>query len=118
MKVTQEKLPASQVGLEIEIAPEMTKQTYEQVIKKFAASVNIPGFRKGKVPRPILIQHLGTMRIKAAALEELLQNGIEKALEQEDVAGMETLMYRGWEPFFDDAQNICHCQLVKLHPSI
>ncbi|MDJ0675718.1 MAG: trigger factor [Calothrix sp. MO_167.B42] len=88
MKVTQEKLPASQVGLEIEIEPQMTKQTYEQVIKKFAASVNIPGFRKGKVPRPILIQHLGTTRIKAAALEELLQNGIEKALKQEDVAAI------------------------------
>ncbi len=88
MKVTQEKLPASQVGLEIEIAPEITKQTYEQVIKKFATSVNIPGFRKGKVPRPILIQHLGTIRIKAAALEELLQDGIEKAIKQEDVAAI------------------------------
>jgi len=33
MKVTQEKLPASQIGLEIEITPEITKKTYEQVIK-------------------------------------------------------------------------------------
>ncbi|WP_088239561.1 trigger factor [Calothrix rhizosoleniae] len=88
MKVTQEKLPASQIGLEIEIAPEMTKQTYEQVIKKLATSVNIPGFRKGKVPRPILIQRLGTTRIKAAALEELLQDGIEKAIKQEDLAAI------------------------------
>ncbi|MDJ0620235.1 MAG: trigger factor [Calothrix sp. MO_192.B10] len=85
MKITQEKLPASQVGLEIEIAPETTKQTYEQVIKKLAASVNIPGFRRGKVPRPILIQRLGTTRVKAAALEELLQDGIEKAIEQADI---------------------------------
>jgi trigger factor len=89
MKVTQERLPASQVGLEIEITPEMTKQTYEQVIKKFAASVNIPGFRRGKVPRPILLQRLGTARIKAAALEELLQDGIEKAIAQlEDITAI------------------------------
>lgn len=85
MKVTQEKLPASQIGLEIEITPEITKQTYEQVIKNLASTANIPGFRKGKVPRQILLQRLGTNRIKAAALEELIQDGIEKAVKQEEI---------------------------------
>ncbi|MEH2259200.1 trigger factor [Nostoc sp.] len=85
MKVTQEKLPASQIGLEIEITPEITKQTYEQVIKNLASTANIPGFRKGKVPRPILLQRLGTTRIKAAALEELIQDGIEQAVKQEAI---------------------------------
>ncbi|MEH2238411.1 trigger factor [Nostoc sp.] len=85
MKVTQEKLPASQIGLEIEITPEITKQTYEKVIKNLASTANIPGFRKGKVPRPILLQRLGTTRIKAAALEELIQDGIEEAVKQEAI---------------------------------
>lgn len=85
MKVTQEKLPASQIGLEIEIPPEKSKQSYEQVIQNFARAANIPGFRKGKVPRQILIQRLGVARIKAAALEDLLQNGITEALKQEDI---------------------------------
>ncbi|MBH8576456.1 trigger factor [Nostocaceae cyanobacterium CENA369] len=85
MKVTQEKLPASQIGLEIEITPEITKQTYEQVIKNLTSSTNIPGFRKGKVPRQILLQRLGVTRIKAAALEELIQDGIEKAVKQEAI---------------------------------
>ncbi|ACC79587.1 trigger factor [Nostoc punctiforme] len=85
MKVTQEKLPASQIGLEIEITPEITKQTYEQVIKNLASTANIPGFRRGKVPRPILLQRLGTTRIKAAALEELIQDGIEQAVKQEAI---------------------------------
>jgi len=85
MKVTQEKLPASQIGLEIEITPEITKQTYEQVIRNLASTTNIPGFRKGKVPRQILLQRLGTTRIKAAALEELVQDGIEQAVKQEAI---------------------------------
>ncbi|MEH2161883.1 MAG: trigger factor [Nostoc sp.] len=85
MKVTQEKLPASQIGLEIEITPEITKQTYEQVIKNLASTANIPGFRKGKVPRTILLQRLGTTRIKAAALEELIQDCIEQAVKQEAI---------------------------------
>ncbi|AFY48836.1 trigger factor [Nostoc sp. PCC 7524] len=85
MKVTQEKLPASQIGLEIEITPEITQKTYEQVIKNLAGTVNIPGFRKGKVPRQILVQRLGITRIKAAALEELIQDGIEQAVKQESI---------------------------------
>ncbi|MDH6061168.1 trigger factor [Chrysosporum bergii ANA360D] len=88
MKVTQEKLPASQIGLEIEITPEITQKTYEQVIKNLASTTTIPGFRKGKVPRPILLQRLGVTRIKAAALEELVQDGVEKALKQEEIAAI------------------------------
>lgn len=85
MKVTQEKLPASQIGIEIEIPPEKSKQTYEQVIQNFTRAANIPGFRKGKVPRQILLQRLGSVRIKAAALEELIQNGIAEAIKQAEI---------------------------------
>lgn len=85
MKVTQEKLPASQIGLEIEITSEKTKQTYEEVIKNLTRTANIPGFRKGKVPRQILLQRMGMVRIKAAAVEELIQNGLEAAIKQEDI---------------------------------
>ncbi len=85
MKVTQEKLPASQVGLEIEITPEMTKKAYEQVVQEFMRSANIPGFRKGKVPRQVLVQRFGTLRLKAAALEELIDNSLKEAIKQEEI---------------------------------
>ena len=85
MKVTQEKLPASQIGLEIEIPPEKSQQSYEQVIQNFTRAANIPGFRKGKVPRQILLQRLGVTRVKASAIEELIQNGITEALKQAEV---------------------------------
>jgi trigger factor len=88
MKVTQEKLPASQIGLEIEITPEITKQKYEQVIRNLTSTLNIPGFRKGKVPRQILVQRLGIPRIKAAALEEIIQEGIDKAIKQEAITAI------------------------------
>lgn len=88
MKVTQEKLPASQIGLEIEITAETSQKTYEKVVQNLARSANIPGFRKGKVPRPILLQRLGTQRIKAAALEEMIQNSLEDALKQESIESL------------------------------
>ncbi|MBW4466987.1 MAG: trigger factor [Pegethrix bostrychoides GSE-TBD4-15B] len=85
MKVIQEKLPASQIGLEIEITPEMSKQAYEKTLQEYMRSVNIPGFRKGKVPRQVLIQRFGSTRIKAAVLEDLIQDGLRQALEQEKI---------------------------------
>lgn len=85
MKVTQEKLPASQIGLEIEIPSEQSQQVYEQVIQQFSRNANIPGFRKGKVPRQILLQRLGQVRLKATALEELINDSLQKAIAQEEI---------------------------------
>ncbi|WP_071518194.1 trigger factor [Geitlerinema sp. PCC 9228] len=85
MKVTQEKLPGSQIGLEIEVPPEMSKQVYEDTVNQLKRSANIPGFRKGKVPRQILIQQLGPNRIRAAALEELIDKALKEAAQEESV---------------------------------
>lgn len=94
MKVTQEKLPASQVGLEIEITSEMTKQAYEQIIQKFTRSANIPGFRKGKVPRQVLVQRFGSLQLKAAALEDLIDDSLKQALEQEKIDALGNFQLR------------------------
>ncbi len=88
MKVTQEKLPASQIGLEIEISAETSKNAYDKVVQNLARTTNIPGFRKGKVPRHILVQRLGSQRIKAAALEEMIQNTLESAIKQESIESL------------------------------
>ncbi|MBW4647913.1 MAG: trigger factor [Kastovskya adunca ATA6-11-RM4] len=88
MKVTQEKLPASQVGLEIEIPAETTKIVYEKVVKNLARTANIPGFRKGKVPRQVLLQRLGSQRIKEAALEDLVQDALQQAIKQESIEAL------------------------------
>ena len=88
MKVTQEKLPASQLGLEIEIPAETTKKVYEKVVQNLARSANIPGFRKGKVPRQILLQRMGPQRIKEAALEDLVQDSLKQAIQQEAIEAL------------------------------
>ena len=85
MKVTQEKLPSSQIGLQIEVTPEMSQAVYERVVKEFSRSASIPGFRKGKVPRQVLIQRIGATRIKAAAVEELVEDGLKQAVKQENI---------------------------------
>lgn len=88
MKVTQERLPESQVGLNIEIAPEASRSAYEKMVQNLSRSSNIPGFRKGKVPRRVLLQRIGNERIKAAALEELIQKSLQDAIEQESIKAL------------------------------
>lgn len=88
MKVTQERLPESQVGLNIEIAPEASRNAYEKMVQNLSRSSNVPGFRKGKVPRRILLQRIGNDRIKAAALEELIQKSLQDAIEQESIKAL------------------------------
>jgi len=106
MKVTQEKLPDSQIGLEIEIPAESSKKVYENVVNKLARSVNIPGFRRGKVPRAIVLQRLGQSYIKATVIEELIDTSIKAAVKQEKLpiignfnlrSDMESLM-QAFEP--------------------
>lgn len=93
MKVTQEKLPASRIGLEIEVTPEMSKQVYDKTLQKFARSANIPGFRKGKVPTKILTSQYGRS-LKAAALEELIDSSIKQAIEQEKIDALGNIELR------------------------
>jgi trigger factor len=85
LKVTQEKLPGSQVGLKIEISPEQSREAYEQTVTKFMRSAQIPGFRRGKVPRQVVMQQLGTLQVKAKTLEDLVESTFKDALVQEKI---------------------------------
>ncbi|MGB3311607.1 MAG: trigger factor [Nodosilinea sp.] len=85
MKVTQEVLPDSQVGLEIEVPADLSQKTYDQVLSKMMRTVNVPGFRKGKVPKQVFLQRVGVPQFKAAVLEELVQSAVDKAIAQEEI---------------------------------
>lgn len=88
MKVTQEVLPDSQVGLEIEIPSELSQKTYDQVLNKLMSTTTIPGFRKGKVPKPVFLQRIGVTQFKATVLQELLEKAIQSAIKQEEITAI------------------------------
>ncbi len=85
MKVTQEKLDQSRIGLQIEVTGDQTTKYYEQAIKKLSSDATIPGFRKGKIPRQVIVQRMGQTQIKAMAIESLLEPSINAAIKQESV---------------------------------
>lgn len=88
LKVTATPRPGSRVALEVAIPGSRSRASYEAAVEKLSRSVRLPGFRKGKVPRPVLLQQIGPLRIRATALEELVDGACRDALELEKVAAL------------------------------
>ncbi|MEM8638010.1 MAG: trigger factor [Cyanobacteria bacterium P01_G01_bin.54] len=88
MKVTQEHRPHSQIALILEIPANASKSAYEKVVRDLSKNLRIPGFRKGKVPRQVLLQRLGPERVRAEALENLVQDSIDQAIKQEEIEAL------------------------------
>ena len=74
MKTTVEKLNPTRVKLSIAVSPEELKPSIEHAYEHIAEQVSIPGFRKGKVPPPIIDQRVG----RAEVLNHAVSEGIDK----------------------------------------
>lgn len=83
VKVTLEKKEKNQVLLEVEVETQRFEAAYDKAYKKVAQQVNIPGFRKGKAPRPVVERHVGPEYLKQEALEVLIPEVYSSAVEQE-----------------------------------
>ncbi|MFB2597304.1 trigger factor [Herbiconiux sp. P17] len=73
MKTTVEKLSPTRVKIAIFVTPDELKPSIDHAYSHIAEQVNIPGFRKGKVPPPIINQRVG----KEAVLEHAVNDGLD-----------------------------------------
>mgnify|MGYP001053365866 FL=1 len=85
LNVTTESRPGSRLAVTVTLPGERTKAGYDDAITKLSRSVNLPGFRKGKVPRTVVVQQIGSLRIKATALENLVDSAWRDAIKQESL---------------------------------
>ena len=84
MKVTLDKTENRQAYLTIEMetaeVDEGLKKAYNRLVQKYA----IPGFRKGKAPRPILEQYLGRAALLEDAIDHMAPEAYEKAVKEQN----------------------------------
>lgn len=85
MKVTTQRLPESQVLLEIEVDPDQMQRSLDKAYKRLVQRIEVPGFRKGKTPRDMLERHVGRDRLVREANEILIPEVYDEAIEAEDV---------------------------------
>ena len=64
-----EELPENKVRLSVRVPKADVKHAVEHAASDLAESVRIPGFRRGKVPLPVLIQRVGRDRLFSEAVE-------------------------------------------------
>jgi len=83
VKTTVERLTPTRVKLNIEVTPEEFKPSLDHAYEHIAESVNIPGFRKGKIPAAILDQRVGRPAILAHAINDGLDSIYRSAIEAE-----------------------------------
>ncbi|WP_292791284.1 MULTISPECIES: trigger factor [unclassified Microbacterium] len=71
---TVEKLTPTRVKLTITVTPDDLKPSIAHAYEHIAQDVQIPGFRKGKVPAPIIDQRIG----RGAVIEHAVNEGLDK----------------------------------------
>ncbi|MGE5604532.1 MAG: trigger factor [Bacteroidota bacterium] len=82
MQFNLEKLDKNFVALEVTVNAEEVEEALAESYKRVVKKVNIPGFRKGHVPRAILEKQFGKEVLYEEAIDIILPKGYLKALEE------------------------------------
>jgi len=85
MKVALEKPEKNVVAMEITVPAAELDSALEKAAKKVAAQVNIPGFRKGKVPKAVLENYVGESVLLEEAADVIFPEVYPKAVEENNV---------------------------------
>jgi trigger factor len=85
VKTSVTELPESRVRVEAEIPAEEVERRMEATARQLAQNMRMPGFRKGKVPAPVVIQRVG----REAVLDETVRGALGRwYLDAIDAAGI------------------------------
>src|SRR5436853_4852813 len=72
VRTTVTELPESRVRVQAEVPAEEVERRVQQAARELGRQMRIPGFRKGKVPPPVVIRRLG----REAVLDEALRSAL------------------------------------------
>ena len=85
LKVKINALPDNHISIELEVPAARCKSSYDAALSRLGIAIRLPGFRPGKIPKQVIIQQIGIARIKAAALEKLIDMTWKEAIVQESI---------------------------------
>jgi trigger factor len=85
VKTNVTELPESRVRVDAEVPAEEVERKLQQAARKLGGQLRIPGFRKGKVPPPVVMRRLG----RDAVFDEALRSSLsEWYIDAIDTAGI------------------------------
>lgn len=85
MKSDVEKLSPTRVKLTVEVPYDELKPSIDAAYKTIGSQIQVPGFRKGKVPARIIDQRLGKGAVLQEAINEAMPEFFGQAIEEQQV---------------------------------
>ncbi len=82
VKTSVTELPESRVRVDAEVPAEEVERRIQQAARQLGREMRIPGFRKGKVPPPVVIRRLGREAVLDEALRSSLGNWYIDAIDR------------------------------------
>ncbi|HXV02521.1 MAG TPA: trigger factor [Gaiellaceae bacterium] len=93
MKATVEELPESKVRMTVEVPSGDVEHAIDHAASDLAGSLRIPGFRKGKVPMPVLLARVGKDRLYQEAVDSHIGGWFRAALRGTNVRPVQAPEY-------------------------
>ncbi len=81
VKTTVTELPDSRVRLQVEVPPSELEGRLEHKANQLGRELKLPGFRRGKVPAPLVIQRIGRETVLEEAVRDTLSRWYSDAIE-------------------------------------
>lgn len=116
MKTTVERESPTRLRLAVEVETEEVSDLYRETLGRLAREVRIPGFRKGKVPRPVLESRIGKDAIREELVRDALPGLLSRAIAGERLrpvatSGVEVLS-------FEEGGSLTFAATVEVVPEI
>lgn len=116
MKSAVETLGPTRVKLTVEVPFDELKPNVDAAYKKIAQQVNLPGFRKGKVPPQLIDQRIGRGAVLDEAVNEAVPRAYVEALQENEVEPLGQPAVDLSE--FADGQDLTFTAEVDVRPTI
>ncbi len=81
VKTTVTELPDSRVRLQVQVPPSELEGRLEHKAHQLGRELKLPGFRRGKVPAPLVIKRIGREAVLEEAVRETLSSWYSDAIE-------------------------------------
>jgi trigger factor len=90
MRAALESIEKNQASIHVEVEEERVAEALDKAYRIVVKKAVIPGFRKGRVPRPILEARLGKEVLYQEALDILLEEAYKEAVRETDIKPINT----------------------------
>lgn len=82
MKASKQTKSATQVTVKVEVPAESVKRKLEDLFRRVSREIQLPGFRRGHIPRAVLETRLGKDFLHEDAKSELIEEYLPQALRE------------------------------------